>query len=104
MGETRLAYGELMGDLIDQLMQTCEVCKTTALPLSISGKYTTGSAVVMHEWPNCGYIRKHGGLGPIAERASLSNIRKRLKKSGHGQMSLLLLRHAQDTIINQRTH
>ena len=104
MGETRLAYGELMGDLIDQLMQTCEVCKTTALPLSISAKYTNGSAIVLHEWPNCGYIRKHGGLGPIAERASLSNIRKRLKKSGHGQMSLLLLRHAQDTIINQRTH
>lgn len=80
-----------MGWLIDQLMQKCEFCKTTALPLSIAGRYLKGERIIIHQCPSCGYMRKHGDMGPVGTKATFTKSAARLKRKKYGPLSRLLL-------------
>ena len=82
-----------MGALIDALTYTCEFCKTTALPLTISACYLKGKQVVIHECPACGYMRKHGDMGPVGKKNSLKKSAARLKAKKYGPLSRTLLNH-----------
>ncbi len=82
-----------MGRLVNELMQTCEFCKTTSLPLAISARYLKGEQVIIHECPTCGYMRKHGDMGPVGKKNSLKKSVLRLKAKKYGPLSKALLNH-----------
>ena len=84
----------MMGTLVESLMQTCECCGITALPLSVSGRYANGKHVVYPECSQCGYARKHGGFGPLGQKESAKKAKKRLKAKRYGPLSRMLISQA----------